>query len=154
LGAGDVPLFNEAAHNTFFAQVGERVQYDAVLLADLTGPNAGARAVDQLLIRESPQLQTYLPGTRIATAALLYSFGGSNQVERGVFETELLTSSLAPGLDRNILQTALHDLNERLLYLHRRELRYRFETQPNLNKMIIDEKQRRSEEEIEKRLRQ
>lgn len=153
LGAGDIPLFNEATRNTFFDQVGERDQYYAVLQADLVGPNAGARAVDQLTIRESPQLQTYLPGTRIATAALLYSFGGSSQAERGVFETDLLTSCLAPGLDRNILQTALHDLNERLLYLHRRELRYRFETQPNLNKMIIDEKQRRSEEEIEKRLR-
>ena len=61
---------------------------------------------------------------------------------------------LAPGLDRNILQTALHDLNERLLYLHRRELRYRFETQPNLNKLIIDESQRRSNEEIESRMRE
>lgn len=153
LSAGDIPLLNEAARNSFFDQVGERDQYYAVLQADLIGPNAGARAVDQLHIRESPHLQAYLPGTRIATAALLYSFGGSSQIERGVFETELLTSCLAPGLDRNILQTALHDLNERLLYLHRRELRYRFETQPNLNKMIIDEKQRRSEEEIEKRLR-
>jgi hypothetical protein len=32
-------------------------------------------------------------------------------------------------------------------------LRYRFETQPNLNKMIIDENQRRSSEEIEERFR-
>ncbi len=90
----------------------------------------------------------------LATAALLYSFGGSSQLERGVFENELLSACLCPGLDRNILQTALHDLNERLLYLHRRELRYRFETQPNLNKMIVDENQRRDSEEIEDRLRQ
>src|SRR5438132_7962952 len=90
----------------------------------------------------------------LATAALLYSFGGSSQLDLGVFENELLSACLCPGLDRNILQTALHDLNERLLYLHRRELRYRFETQPNLNKMIVDENQRRSSEEIEVRLRQ
>ena len=109
--------------------------------------------MDDLLVQESPQLQAYLPGTRIATAALLYSFGGKSQQEYGVYENELLSVCLAPGLNRNILQTALHDLNERLLYLHRRELRYRFETQPNLNKMIIDENQRRSSEEIEERFR-
>src|SRR5947209_19045211 len=138
---------------SFLAQVDEQTQYDAVLQADLLGPHAGARTVDALLVQESPHLQAYLPGTRIASAALLYSFGGKSQQEYGVYEHELLSVCLAPGLDRNILQTALHDLNERLLYLHRRELRYRFETQPNLNKMIIDENQRRSSEEIEERFR-
>ncbi len=153
LGPGDVPLMDSQVRTSFLAQVGEETQYDAVLQADLLGPHAGARSVDALLIQESPQLQPYLPGTRIATAALLFSFGGSSQIERGVFESELLGACLAPGLDRNILQTALHDLNERLLYLHRRELRYRFETQPNLNKMIVDENQRRNDEEIAERLR-
>ncbi|MEO9027328.1 MAG: DUF499 domain-containing protein, partial [Ktedonobacteraceae bacterium] len=153
LGAGDLSMLNEGVRNTFFDQVGEKDQYYAVVQADLIGPNAGARSVDQLLIHESPHLQAYLPGTRLATAALLYSFGGSSQIERGVFESELLSACLAPGLERNVLEMALSDLNERLLYLHRHELRYRFETQPNLNKMISDEKQRRNEEEIETRLR-
>jgi Protein of unknown function (DUF499) len=154
LGAGDVPLTDSQVRTSFLAQVGEPTQYDAVIQSDLLGPQAGAHIVDALLVQESPHLQLYLPGTRIATAALLYSFGGSSQLERGVFENELLSACLCPGLDRNILQTALHDLNERLLYLHRRELRYRFETQPNLNKMIVDENQRRDSEEIEDRLRQ
>src|SRR6266700_6996457 len=153
LGPGDIPLADGQVRATFLAQVGEQSQYDAVLQADLLGPHAGARTVDDLLVQESPHLQAYLPGTRIATAALLYSFGGKSQQEYGVYENELLSVCLAPGLNRNILQTALHDLNERLLYLHRRELRYRFETQPNLNKMIIDENQRRSSEEIEERFR-
>ena len=153
LGPGDVPLADGQVRTTFLAQVGEQTQYDAVLQADLLGPHAGARSVDDLMVQESPLLQAYLPGTRIASAALLYSFGGSSQIERGVFENELLSACLAPGLDRNILQTALHDLNERLLYLHRRELRYRFETQPNLNKMIIDENQRRTDDEVAQRLR-
>src|SRR6266536_2161831 len=154
LGPGDIPLADGQVRATFLAQVGEQSQYDAVLQADLLGPHAGARTVDYLLVQESPQLQAYLPGTRIATAALLYSFGGKSQQEFGVYENELLSVCLAPGLNRNILQTALHDLNERLLYLHRRELRYRFETQPNLNKLIIDESQRRSSEEIESRMRE
>ncbi len=153
LGPGDIPLADGQVRATFLAQVGEQSQYDAVLQADLLGPHAGARTVDDLLVQESPHLQAYLPGTRIATAALLFSFGGKSQQEYGVYEHELLSVCLAPGLNRNILQTALHDLNERLLYLHRRELRYRFETQPNLNKMIIDENQRRSSEEIEERFR-
>ncbi len=153
LGPGDVPLADGEVRTTFLAQVGEQTQYDAVLQADLLGPHAGARTVDALLVQETPHLQAYLPATRIATAALLYSFGGNSPQELGVYENDLLSACLAPGLDRSILQTALHDLNERLLYLHRRELRYRFETQPNLNKMIVDERQRRTDEEIEERLR-
>lgn len=153
VGPGDVPLQDGQVRTTFLAQVGEPTQYDAVIQADLLGPHAGARIVDALMVQESPHLQAFLPGTRIATAALLYSFGGRSELDRGVFEHELLSACLAPGLDRNILQTALHDLNERLLYLHRREQRYRFETQPNLNKMILDENQRRTDEEIEERLR-
>jgi hypothetical protein len=154
VGPGDVPLQDGLVRTTFLAQVGEPTQYDAVIQADLLGPHAGARIVDALMVQESPHLQAFLPGTRIATAALLYSFGGRSELDRGVFEHELLSACLAPGLDGNILQTALHDLNERLLYLHRREQRYRFETQPNLNKMILDENQRRTDEEIEERLRQ
>lgn len=153
LGPGDVPLSDGEVRTTFLAQVGEQTQYDAVLQADLLGPHAGARTVDALMVQETPHLQAYLPATRIATAALLYSFGGNSPQELGVYENDLLSACLAPGLDRSILQTALHDLNERLLYLHRRELRYRFETQPNLNKMIVDERQRRTDEEIEQRMR-
>jgi hypothetical protein len=153
LGPGDVMLKNSEVRTTFLAQVGEQTQYDAVLQADLIGPMAGAASVDTLLVRESPHLQTFLPGTRIATTALFYSFDGRSQPERGVYEHELLSSCLTPGLNRHILQTALHDLNERLLYLHRRDHRYRFETQPNLNKLIIDEYQRRDEDEVELRLR-
>src|SRR5439155_15937080 len=109
LGPGDIPLADGQVRSTFLAQVGEQSQYDAVLQADLLGPHAGVRTVDALLVQESPHLQAYLPGTRIATAALLFSFGGNTPQELGVYENDLLSACLAPGLDRSILQTALHD---------------------------------------------
>ena len=96
LGPGDIPLADGQVRATFLAQVGEQTQYDAVLQADLLGPHAGARTVDDLLVQESPHLQAYLPGTRIATTALLYSFGGKSQQEYGVYEHELLAFVLLP----------------------------------------------------------
>src|SRR5258708_10105295 len=68
LGAGDVPLTDGQVRTTCLAQVGEPTQYDAVMQPDLLGPQAGAHTVDELLVQESPHLQAYLPGTRIATA--------------------------------------------------------------------------------------
>ncbi len=154
IGPGDVPLTDEQVRTTFLGQVGERAQYDAVIDADILGPQAGVRSVDERLARETPRLRVYAPGKRLATAALLYSFDGRPHEIRGVFENELLGVCLVPnGLDRNVLQTTFHDLNDKLLYLHQRERRYRFETQPNLNKIIMDENQRRTAEEIDVRLR-
>src|SRR6266487_2018130 len=155
IGPGDIPLENSQVRTNFLAQVGEQTQsqYDAVIRADLLGEQAGARIVDALLIRENSGLQLYEPGTRLATAAMLYSFDGRSQQYRGVTESDLLRVCLIPpDLDRNVLQRALHDLNERLLYLHRRSGAYLFETQANLNKMIMDENQRRTSEEVEDRM--
>ena len=155
IGPGDIPLENSQVRTNFLAQVGEQTQsqYDAVIRADLLGEQAGARIVDALLIRENSNLQLYEPGTRLATAAMLYSFDGRSAQYRGVTESDLLrVCLLPPDLDRNILQRALYDLNERLLYLHRRAGVYLFETQANLNKMIMDENQRRTPEEVEERM--
>ncbi|MBA2393113.1 MAG: ATP-binding protein [Ktedonobacteraceae bacterium] len=155
IGPGDIPLENSQVRTNFLAQVGEQTQsqYDAVIRADLLGEQAGARIVDALLIRENPNLQLCEPGTRLATAAMLYSFDGRSAQYRGVTESDLLRVCLIPhDLERNVLQRALYDLNERLLYLHRRAGVYLFETQANLNKMIMDENQRRTGEEVEERM--
>lgn len=153
LGVGDLPLQNEAVRQTLLEQVGANNQYDIVLLADLLGSDAGASYIDQLWLHENPQLQAYPPGVRLATATLLYSFGGSNPLAHGVTERELLNACLVPGLESNILIPVLSDLNECLLYLHQHEYCYCFETYPDLNKMIDDEQQWCDETEIEARLR-
>jgi hypothetical protein len=153
IGPGDVPLEHDATRNAFFTQVGERENYNAVLDADLTGMTARSKGVDARIASDSPSLQLYRIGTRLATSAMLYSFGARDGEERGVSETELLKASVVPGLDRLSLTTALNDLRQQLLYLHYTGRRYRFETQPNLNKLIDEETKRFSSDDVLNRVR-
>ena len=149
LGPGDIPLRDEATRSALFSQIGEREQYTSVVEADIIGTKAGAKAVDDHMGRESPGLQYLKLGTRLATAAFLYSFGARGGEARGVLEDDLLAGSLTPGTDRNVLASALRDLyEEHLLYLHCPGRRYRFEPHPNLNKLVADEAKKWTATEI------
>jgi hypothetical protein len=139
IGAGDVPLEGDNTRHAFFTQIGQRENYTSVMDVDLTGANARAARVDRRIASESPALQRYRVGTRLATSVMLYSFGAREGEERGVTEVDLIQAATVPGLDRMPLTTALNDLRNELLYLHYTGRRYRFETQPNLNKLIDDE---------------
>jgi hypothetical protein len=138
LGPGDVLLEDDATRNALFAQVGEREHYSSVLAADITG-EARTHDVDRRMGETSPVLRRLRVGTRVATAAFLYSFGARQGEDRGVVRDDLIAACLSPDLDRNVLTTALHELQETLLYLHYVGGRYRFETKPNLNKLLNDE---------------
>jgi hypothetical protein len=137
-GPGDVLLEDDATRNALFAQVGEREHYSSVLAADITG-EARTNDVDRRIGENSPVLRRLRVGTRVATAAFLYSFGARQGEDRGVARDDLIASCLSPDLDRNIITTTLHELQETLLYLHYVSGRYRFETKPNLNKLLNDE---------------
>lgn len=139
IGPGDVDLSDEATRGSFFSQVGERERYTSVLSSDITSAGSGAANVDRRLGADSPAIAQLAVGTRASTAIMLYSFGAREGEERGVLETDLVTGVLAPGLDRNLLAAALHDLREEALYLHYTGRRYRFEPTPNLTKLVRDE---------------
>jgi len=137
LGPGDVLLANDGTRNALFSQVGEREQFTSVLSADIIG---GERApeVDRRIGEASPVLRRLRVGTRVATAAFLYSFGARPGEDTGVSREELIAACLSPDIDRNMLMTTLHELQESLLYLHGGGGHFRFEPRPNLNKLIAD----------------
>lgn len=153
IGAGDVPLDGDNARNAFFTQVGERENYSSVLNADLIGSGARAARVDRRIASDSPALQRFRVGTRLATAAMLYSFGSREGEDRGVLESDLIQAATVPGLDRMILTTALNDLRSETLHLHYTGKRYRFDIQPNLNKLIDEEIRKLEGSEVEGRVR-
>jgi hypothetical protein len=148
IGPGDVIYADEKVRGAFFAQVGDREGFTGVLERDLTGANAGVREVDRRLAGESHRLQRLRVGSRVASAVMLYSFGGRTDEEKGVLENELVGSLLAPDLDRNLLTTALADLREQLLFLHHTGRRYRFDKTPNLNQLLAAETDKFSPEEV------
>lgn len=152
IGPGDVPLEMDYTRNAFFTQVGQREHYSSVLSADLVGENARAKLVDARMASDSPVLQRFRVGTRLSTAVMLYSFGAREGEDRGVSEIDLVSAAITPGLDRLPLITALNDLKQDMLYLHYTGRRYRFETQPNLNKLIEDEKSKFSGDDVNRHI--
>ncbi|MFF7413359.1 ATP-binding protein [Streptomyces lydicus] len=148
VGPGDVDFSDESTRGAFFSQVGERERYASVLASDVTSGGAGCATVDRTLGADSPMLAQLRIGTRVASAIMLYSFGAREGEDRGVLETDLVRSVLVPGLTRNVVVSALHDLREEELYLHYTGRRYRFEPTPNLTKLVRDEATKLSSKEV------
>lgn len=153
ISPGDIPFDDEGVRGAFFSQVGEREQYSSVLAADLTGRKAKVKAVDKQIAEDSPALTHLQVGTRLSSAILMYSFGARSGEDRGVLEQDVTAACLAPALERSTLQTALSNLRDSLLYLHFVGKRYRFETKPNLNKLIADEESKIDGDDVLERLK-
>ncbi|WNI16210.1 ATP-binding protein [Actinacidiphila sp. ITFR-21] len=148
IGPGDIDFTDEASRGAFFSQVGERERYTSVLSSDVTSEGAGCATVDRRLGADSPMIAQLQVGTRVATSIMLYSFGAREGEDRGVLESDLVRSILVPGLTRNIIISALHDLREEELYLHYTGRRYRFEPTPNLTKLVRDEASKLNSNEV------
>jgi hypothetical protein len=148
IGPGDVPFDDERVRGAFFSQVGDREGFTGVLERDFNGANAKAKEVDRRMGGDVPRLRNLRIGTRVASATLLYSFGGQSEDQRGVLESELVGGLIGPDLDRNLLTTALGDLREELLFLHHGGRRYWFDKKANLNQLLATEANRFSSDEV------
>jgi len=155
IGPGDVDLADEGSRMTFLEQVGETEQYRSVVEADFLAADAGTRRVDERLGRDAPGLERLRVGSRVATTIMLLSFGARQGADRGALEREVIEASLVPGLDRHVVLSALEAMRgEALLYLHHVAGRYRFEPRPNLNRLIGQEQERVSREDVRQRVRE
>jgi hypothetical protein len=155
ISPGDVDLADEGSRMTFLEQVGETEQYRSVVEADFLTTDSGTRRVDQRLGRDAPGLERLRVGTRVATTIMLLSFGARQGADRGALEREVIEASLVPGLDRHVLLSALEAMRgEALLYLHHVAGRYRFEPRPNLNRLIQQEQERVTRDDVLARVRE
>jgi predicted AAA+ superfamily ATPase len=157
LGPGDVPLKDVDVRVKMLKELGVQNDYDPVITADIEGPNARARRIDERLARETPALASVKPATRLATAVLLYSFGGlrregagdAETLPPGVTESELLAACVGPDLDNITATAVLSELRNACLYLHYDGVRYCFKKDPNVTKLIEDAEQSVSREEAQ-----
>ena len=162
LGPGDILLSNGAVQYAFFTEVGQREQFKAVLEADFTGPNARSRRIDERLAAEYPHLSGVRPATRLATAILMYSFGGLQRpgeeegqvMATGVTEPELLAAVVGPELDNLTAQTALKALREECLFLHHDGVRYVFKTTANVTQLLEQESDHVQPSEVENKIKE
>jgi hypothetical protein len=136
IAPGDIPLDDPDVRAEFFRQVGEREKWDSVLDADIAGKHARSKSVDRRIGESSPALSQARVGSSTATAVALYSFGARKDEMRGVTQGELLASCVRPGVEPPVIQSALAELRETLLYLHSNSGRLRMDTIPSLTKLI------------------
>jgi hypothetical protein len=147
LGPGDVAIHDPEVRLAFFKEVGQQSDFQAVLEHDLVGANARAKRVDDRRAKENPAEAIRRPATRLATAILMYSFGGlrreggedSQALPPGVTEAELLSVCVGPDLDSTTALACLKELKEQCLYLHFDGARYCFKKDPNVTLLIEQE---------------
>ena len=147
LGPGDVPLHDPAVRQAFFKEVGQQADFQAVLEHDLIGANARARRIDERRAKEFPAEAQKRPASRIATAILMYSFGGKRRegatetemLPPGISEAELLAVCVGPDLDTTTVLACLKELKDQCLYLHFDGVRYCFKKDPNVTLLIEQE---------------
>jgi Protein of unknown function (DUF499) len=147
LGAQDVPIHDADVQQALFTEVGQGDAFQAVLRHDFTSSTARARRIDERLAREYPHLSGVHPAMRLATAILMYSFGGAVRagqedgqvIGMGVTEPELLACVVGPDLDSITAQATLKELREQCLYLHFDGTRYVFKTTPNVTQLLEQE---------------
>lgn len=155
LGPGDIPLRDVDVRVKMLKELGVQNEYDAVITSDIVGPNARAKRIDDRRALDDPALSNVKPATTLATAILLYSFGGLRRqsagadetLPPGVTESELLAACVSPDLDNITATAVLSDLKSACLYLHYDGVRYCFKKDPNVTKLIEDAEQSVSREE-------
>ncbi len=147
LGPGDVPIHDAEVRLAFFKEVGQQADFQAVLEHDLVGAGARARRVDERRAKETPAEALKRPAMRLATAILMYSFGGLRReggkegeiLPPGVSEQELLSVCVGPDLDSTTAMACLKELKEQCLYLHFDGVRYGFKKDPNVTLLVEQE---------------
>ena len=147
LGPGDVPIHDSEVRLAFFKEVGQQSDFQAVLEHDLVGANARAKRIDDRRAKENPAEAIRKPAVRLATAILMFSFGGlrretggeGHQLPPGITEAELLSVCVGPDLDSTTAMACLKELKEQCLYLHFDGARYCFKKDPNVTLLLEQE---------------
>jgi hypothetical protein len=164
LGPGEVAIHDPEVRLAFFKEVGQQSDFQAVLEHDLVGANARAKRIDDRRARENPGEAIRRPAMRLATAILMYSFGGLRRegggegelLPPGVTEAELLSVCIGPDFDSTTALACLKELKEQCLYLHFDGARYCFKKDPNVTLLLEQEADQiaRNEKQVRTRVKE
>jgi hypothetical protein len=114
-----------------------RPAFKQVIEADITSPQAGSPAHAQVFDRPYTQVGKPPYTSRVGTAVFLHSL--TQGVASGVDPADLLLAVLAPEDDPALAHKAAEQLYEKGWFFEWDGRRYRFKTEPSLNKIVSDE---------------
>lgn len=123
-------------------------EYNGVIASDIADKDAKAQAIDR---RMGSEYAPFGVASGLATAIFLHSFSGGER--NGASVSQLRLALLREGVPPPIVGDALQKLEDELWYLHVESGLYRFTSQPNLNRIIVEREDVVSDENIEEELR-
>ena len=139
---GDVNLADPGIRGEVIRFAGE--SYKAALNADIIRPESIAPAEDK---RRGGQVEEFSLATGLATTAFLNSFGSDRVL--GASAAQMLLGVGRPGLSRGLIEDVRDALEASLWYMRLEGGRYRFTTEPNLNKVVLERESAINDDRIE-----
>lgn len=143
---GDVALADPGIRGEVIRFAGE--SFKAALNADIIRADSIAPAEDK---RRGGVVEANGLATGLATTAFLDSFGPDKVL--GASTAQLLVGVGRPGLSRGLIEDVRDSLESSLWYMRLEGGRYRFTTEPNLNKVILERESAITDDRIETLLR-
>src|SRR5207302_341187 len=107
--------------------------FKAALNADIIRADSKATEEDN---RRGGQVKELRLATSLATTAFLDSFGPDKVL--GASAAQLILGTGRPGVSRGLLDDVRDSLESLLWYMRLEGGRYRFTTEPNLNKVVLE----------------
>ncbi len=143
-----VDLERERIRTRIVSAAGSAGGYDAVVAADIIGGDGHANREDA---RRGGDYESLHVSRGVATTLLMHSFGG---LERsGATSQELRLGTVAPNLGPEYVSEVLTSLDETLWYVHKEGDRLRFQTKPNIYRMIAQNASGQPSSTVDERLR-
>lgn len=133
LNAADVPLEDDRVLQELTVKIG-RHGFQQVAQADIIGAGSHSRTVDQHAYQSRPVTR------RAATTVLLHSL--EQTPGSGATGADVAKGTLRPGDDPALLEDALGRLYDRAWHLSWDNVRWRFQTEPNANRIVADQADR------------
>ena len=144
---GDVTLADPGIRAEVLRFAGE--SYKAAMNADIIRPDAKAPEEDR---RRGGQVEQLHLATGLATTAFLNSFGSDRVL--GASGAQMVIGVGRPGLSRGLVDDVRDALENALWYMRLEGGRYRFTTEPNLNKVVLEREGAIGDDRIETLLRE
>src|SRR6516164_450172 len=131
--SGSVNLGSSAVRGELVKHTGSSSVYISVIDSDISGSHAKAPEIDRQLGSEYAKESV---SEKLARAIFMYSFSGGQQ--RGATLPQLKVAVLNPEMAPPFVSDALDRMTKRLWYLYHDNGLYRFDSRPNLNRILVD----------------
>jgi len=131
--SGSVSLGTAAVRGELVKHTGHPSVYLSVIESDIAGSHAKAPEIDRQLGSEYAKENV---SEKLARSVFMYSFSGGQQ--RGATQPQLRVSVLNPEMAPPFISDALDRMTKRLWYLYHDNGLYRFDSRPNLNRILVD----------------